>query len=169
MPRSKSRSVTPIFRENLFFVSPIEPEENPNTSDIPFRELADHPVLKPSVRNTLGALIDQHAVKCGIELQGPPIHTPYHMTMLLIRAGITSAILPYSAVHDLVGDFVTARKIVRPEIRREVSRVTPAARAQSVAARRVSEAVDAVVTELWKAKKWRGELLIEPVELTESR
>ena len=55
--------------------------------------------------------------------------------MGLTDAGSTSAVLPYSAVHDLVGSSVTARKIVRPAIRRDVAIVAQADRAQSFAAR----------------------------------
>ena len=81
--------------------------------------------------------------------------------MLLIKAGVTSAVLPYSAVHDLVGSSVTARKIVRPTIRRDVAIVASAHRARSFATHQVAQAIKSVVVELWQSQKWRGELLIE--------
>ena len=81
--------------------------------------------------------------------------------MLLIKAGITSAVLPYSAVHDLVGKSVTARKIVRPAIRRDVGIIAQADRAQSFATQQVAQAIKSVVTQLWHSRKWRGDLLIE--------
>lgn len=161
IPKSKSRSITPIFREHLYLISPLQRDGEPNGSDISFRELSKHLILKPSDRNTLGALLARHAARQGIVLKGPPIHTPYHQTMLLIKAGITSAVLPYSAVHDLVGSSVTARKIVRPAIRRDVAIVSQADRAQSFATQQVAQAIKSVVSELWQSRKWRGELLIE--------
>lgn len=168
IPRSKSRTITPIFREHLYLISPLENGGESNGSDVSFRELARHPILKPSDRNTLGALLARHAAKQGIELKGPPIHTPYHQTMLLIKAGITSAVLPYSAVHDLVGKSVTARKIVRPAIRRDVGIIAQADRAQSFATQQVAQAIKSVVTQLWQSRKWRGDLLIESDDPTDA-
>ena len=57
--------------------------------------------------------------------------------------------------------FVNARKIVEPELRREVSIVTHAHRAQSYATRRVAAAIKSVVADLYSSKRWRGELMFE--------
>jgi len=162
IPRSKLWSRTKVFRENLYLVSPITSPDDDDNSDIPFSDLAKHEILIPSVRNTLGELLDNHAADAGVELHGPAVHTAYHQTLLLMKAGVVSAVLPMSAVHDLIGDFVNARKIVDPELHREVSIVTPTHRAQSYATRRVSEAIKSVVASLWESKRWRGELLFDP-------
>ena len=162
IPRSKLWSRTKVFRENLYLVSPITSPDDDDNSDILFSDLVNHEILIPSVRNTLGELLDNHAAESGIELHGPAVHTAYHQTLLLMKAGAVSAVLPMSAVYDLIGDFVNARKIIEPELRREVSIVTPTHRAQSYATRRVEGAIKTVVSRLWESKRWRGELLFEP-------
>ena len=156
---TKSWEVSRLFRENLCLVNPIVSLEDSDNSDIPFRELALHKIVLPSTRNSLGALLNETARQEGIALQGLNVHSAYHQTLLLMKAGAASAILPTSAIHDLRDDFVTARKIVEPEIVREASIVTHVDRPQSYAARKVAQAVRTVVEELWRSGVWEGELL----------
>lgn len=161
LPRSESQAIFPLMHEHLYFVSPIEDNAEEIIQDIAFRELEKYSVLLPSGRNTLGKLLNKYASEYGVRLIGPPIHTSYHQTTLLLNAGLTSAILPWSAVHDLVGKRLMARRIVSPEITREISIATPVNRALSVAAQHVMMAVKSVIADLWLAQKIRGQLLID--------
>ncbi|MEH6517123.1 MAG: LysR family transcriptional regulator [Halioglobus sp.] len=161
LPRPKSQSIFPLLHENLYLVSPIGSGAELTENDIAFRELEKHTVLFPSGRNTLGKLIQEYASEYGVQLASPSIHTSYHQTVLLLQAGLTSAILPWSAVHDLVGRVVTARRIVSPEITREISIATPVNRALSVAAQHVLMAIKTVIVDLWLDEKMRGHLLID--------
>lgn len=153
-----SWDVSPLFIENLHLVNPIVSMDNNGNSDIPFRDLADHKIVLPSTRNSLGVLLNEAARKMGIELQGLNVRSAYHQTLLLMKTGAASAILPTSAIHDLRNDFVTARKIVEPEIVREAAIITHLDRPQSYAIRTVVEAIRKIVEELWKSGVWEGKL-----------
>lgn len=155
---TRSWETSPLFRENLYLVNPIVSLDANDNSDISFRELAEHKIVLPSSRNSLGVLLNETARKIGIQLQGLNVHSAYHQTLLLMKAGAASAILPTSAIHDLRGDFVTARKIVDPELVREAAIITHADRPQSYAARKVVQAIRKTVEELWKSGAWKGEL-----------
>ncbi len=83
-----------------------------------------------------------------------------HSMLRLVQAGLGFSILPWSAIYDLVGERVHARKIVSPEIFRKVCVVTKISRARTPATAKVLETIYDCVADVHREGRWKGELLI---------
>ncbi len=150
--------VETLVREWLYFI-----EQHPNKTPDPIRfsELVVYPLyLSRAMTDSLRQTLDRYASIENVQLevlQGAP---PMYAMLKLVESGMGYGILPWSAIYDLVGSRLSARKIVEPELMRNVCMVTDITRASSNATRKVMELIRRVVRQVHEEGLWHGELLL---------
>ncbi|OLT12741.1 LysR family transcriptional regulator [Pseudonocardia sp. CNS-139] len=125
--------VRPLIEEALWAVAPpgAWPDQRPN---VPFGELAAHPLVMPAAPHGLRTVIDEAAARAGIELT-PAVETnTMQVQKLLVASGVGWSILPRIGVlNDIVRGHLSGAPLCDPAVHRSVvlaraasSRVPPA-------------------------------------------
>lgn len=155
---SAEHVVESMLREELFFIEQYQPGL-PDT--IPFIELAEYPLFLPRQKtDAMSKTIDRYAQIENVELPTVQGASSMHSMLRLVQAGLGHSILPWSAIFDLVGKTVHARKIIAPELFRKVCVVTKVSGAKGPATIKVLETIRESVRELHQKGQWKGELLL---------
>lgn len=134
----------PLITEDLFLISP-HTECRTEPKDVPFRDLANLPLILPGRPNILSTLLEETA-----QSTATPLDIKYELDsmepkkeMVMRRLGLT--ILPYGAVQKEVSDgLLMARRIVEPDLHRTLY----LARARQHPRSKARDALEALVRNL---------------------
>ncbi len=154
---SSEFDVQHLLRESLYF---IEAYPAKTTEPISFTELANFPLYLPratsdSMHTTLNRYAKTENLQLNI-LSGTPT---MHAMIKLVESGMGCSVLPWSAIYDLVGHRLSARKIISPDITRTVCVITDFTRTPSNASTKVVGVICRSVREMHAKGLWHGELL----------
>ena len=108
----------------------------------------------------MGKAVYRYALLENLELNTLPGAPSMHAMLRLVQSGMGCSILPWSAIYDLVGQSLNARKIVQPTLYRKVCMITDITRPQSNATQKVMEVIRQATRSVYDSGQWHGELLI---------
>lgn len=135
----RSLRIRPVMSESLLLIGSAEDGLDRSVA-VTFASLADRPLVLPSPRHGLRAIVDACAEKAGVALTPSVEADTYGGMIALVRAGFGPTILPLAPVFSQVerGE-LTAAPLIDPPPTRRVVLAYPADRAVSPAARFVGE------------------------------
>jgi len=161
--RLQNVTFQPILQENLFLFSQRQGGE-PDTTDIPLREIANLKLVMPNRKVHVRRSLEQAILKTGRKL-----NVCYEQQSLLtirsmVRSGVGSTVLNWPSMADVweTGD-VDARRIINPNLSRIVSLAIPTMRPLTAASRAVYEVVQQILVDEVTNGNWKGELIVEKV------
>ena len=158
---SDDLQIEPLIKEQLYFIHSRSMREVPD-GDFDFRNLREYQIVLPRSRHGLARAVTSYARRAGIDLK-PGLRTgSMHTAIKLVRAGLGSVVLPWSAIYDSLDSDIVAHKIVNPMMYRTVQMLTSVSRPSSPAMRCVMDVIRHAVAEAHNNNRWRGELLLAP-------
>jgi LysR family nitrogen assimilation transcriptional regulator len=152
----------PLVVEELFLIT--SPSENATGSkEIPFRELADKPLILPSRPNVLTTLLEEAAQSAGISLNILYELDSMEPTKEMVAKGLGLTVLPYGAVQKEVSDErLIARRIVQPDLSRTLFLARAKRHPRSKARDALEELVRDLVSNLCITEDWHWRLVTGP-------
>ncbi len=164
----KNLRYRPLIEERLYLISPTNTKVS-NRSEITLDEVLDLPMVMPEEKHGLRVAMEKEAaerkktLKLALEVSAWPMLTD------MVRRGLGYTILSSAAVHDMTQrKEVVAIPITAPEIKRTLSIVTPTDLPASVATTKLAEIIMQQVAEQVEAGTWKGKLLFNPKEISQS-
>ncbi len=152
--------IEPLLREELYFVHAGSLNEI-TEGDVSLTDIQPYKLSLPSPIDALSRAVTRFTESEGIKLQSAPHTNTMHSAINLIQAGLTTGILPWSAIHRMVGPDLIAHRIVKPAMHRTVNLITRVSRPRSIAINRVMEMIRLAVVQAVDGDQWRGELFID--------
>ncbi|KAA1172284.1 LysR family transcriptional regulator [Marinobacter salinexigens] len=164
----KNLRFRPLIEEPLYLISPNNTRVS-KLSEITLDEVLELPLVMPEEKHGLRVTIEKVAAerkkipKLAMEVSAWPMLTD------MVRRGLGYSVLSPAAVHDMVQrDEVVAIPITSPELTRTLAIVTPTDLPSSVATIKLSEMIMQQVAEQVEAGTWKGKLLFNPKEISQS-
>lgn len=109
-----------LLSERLYYISENAQGE-PTAPTIEFAEIADFPLAIQAPNDAIRMTVQAAADKAGLTLRFDYQIQSFGVMFKLIRAGLANAVLPLPMVFDQVRDgILTARKIISPELTRQL-------------------------------------------------
>jgi len=164
----KNLRYRPLIEEQLYLISP------PNTkvskrSEITLDEVVELPLIMPEEKHGLRVSMEKEAAERNKSLNLAMEVSAWPMLTDMVRRGLGYTILSSAAVHEMVQrNEVVAIPITSPEIKRTLSIVTPTDLPSSVATMKLAEIIMQQVAEQVEAGTWKGKLLFNPKEISQS-
>ena len=147
----------PLIREDLYLFG----KDLGSDDDITLVKASDYPVFLPATQHAMGRAVDRYQQASGTEIKRFPIQLGVHPMLSLVQAGVGHTILPWSLIHDLVGQSgLRARRIIEPDMSRTAYLISMRSQIQSPATKAVAAIVRQAVETAHRSGLWRGELLI---------
>ncbi|MFT6896853.1 MAG: LysR family nitrogen assimilation transcriptional regulator [Paraglaciecola sp.] len=149
-----------LFTEQFFLISNYKLENTAKA--VQFTELGSYPLCRPPPgrgrSEILGESIEKHDMP--LNLLNFCAH-PFGI-IELVRAGVTSAILPWSICQEYIenGELI-AREIVNPRLIRHAFLLNQASRTPSIASTKVAEVLKNVILQVISEGKLMGESLFD--------
>lgn len=113
-------SASTLLSERLYYISAQAPGEQ-TAPTIEFAEIADFPLAIQALGDAIRMTVQAAADKAGLTLRFDYQIQSFGVMFKLIRAGLANAILPLPMVFEQVRDgILTARKIISPELTRQL-------------------------------------------------
>jgi len=155
-PRTKHYVADELLHESLYLLqSGTAPQ--PETAPLGVRDLAGRPMVLPSRRHGLRALLDQICSDMGVELS---VEYEVDSLMTLVRMvedGSAATILPYNAVQrDIAEGRITATQIDPMQLRRILVLATTTHHPVRTAMRIVAQLCGDIVRGLAAEGQWQG-------------
>jgi len=154
----KGLSTHRILAESLFLVG--QRGSLGTSEDITLREVGHYPLMMPSLPNTLRRQVDTAFIENGIDFE---IQTEINATHTLKKAvlqGFGYSVMPWAAIADVVGQgMVDIRKVIEPELLREVSICVSDVLPKSYATECVCELLIETVHDLAARDVWKHVVL----------
>ncbi|WP_246088627.1 LysR family transcriptional regulator [Phreatobacter stygius] len=150
--------VVPVLRERMVLVGPPDGgDAAPLPLEIRIRDLADLPLIMPSLPHNNRRVLEQAAAQHGIRLRIRSEVDSVALTKALVGAGRGYTMLTYASVHDAVmrGE-LTARRLDRPPIVATLAIAMRKDRRTAPLARELSATLTSVMAELVASGGWRG-------------
>ena len=155
---ARSLRSRPLLVEHLHLVGPADAGLSTSLT-LPFRDLHGRPLLLPSPRHGLRAIVERCAATCGIALNVVTEADSFGTLKDLVRHGYGWTILPTAPIHgDLTEGTLTASPLIEPAPERHLVLSFPADRPVPRLARFAGEAIEAIVAE----HAARGVWVVEP-------
>jgi len=146
---SNSLSLIELFEEPLYLVEHLAPGEEPNTKEISFKDMTATPLILSHKSHAVRALLEREAEKkklplnIKVEAESSNLHRSY------IRSGIAAAVFPWPSLHRMwESNEISARKIVKPDLRRTICLAWPKQYPLTPATEVVRELVFSFIKEL---------------------
>ncbi len=140
-----------------------------NRSEITLDEVLDLPLVMPEEKHGLRVAMEKEAAERKKTLNLALEVSAWPMLTDMVRRGLGYTILSSAAVHDMTQrKEVVAVPITAPEIKRTLSLVTPTDLPASVATTKLAEIIMQQVAEQVEAGTWKGKLLFNPKEISQS-
>lgn len=159
---ARSLRSRPLLVEHLHLVGPAEAELSVSRA-VPFRDLDGKPLLLPSARHGLRAIVERCAAESGIALNVVAEADAFGTLKDLVRHGYGWTILPTAPIYgDMAGGSLTAAPLVDPAPERHLVLSFPADRPVPRLARFAGDAIEAIVAE----HAARGIWALEPTATT---
>lgn len=120
LPESQGLASEPVLREDLFLVRPVgDGADYP--AEIPFAELAAHPLIMPGLPHTLRRMLEDIAATQGVALRVDFEMQSVSTVKELVGQGVGATVLPLGAVRREVDQgLLQAQRIVAPEVTRVI-------------------------------------------------
>jgi LysR family transcriptional regulator, nitrogen assimilation regulatory protein len=150
--------VVPILRERMVLVGPPDGVGAPAApQEMRVRDLADLPLIMPSLPHNNRRVLEQAVLQHGIRLAIKSEVDSVALTKALVAAGHGYTILTYASVHDAVmrGE-LTARRLDRPPIVATLAIATRKDTRTAPLVRELSATLRAVLADLVASGAWRG-------------
>lgn len=156
---SRSLRTTPLIMESLMLVGAVG-DRLLIDQPVPFSQLAGVDLVLPKPPHGLRVIMDDCAMKAGIELTTTLEVDSYGPMIELVKAGVGMTVLPLAPIFEMVQSGVlTAAPLTDPAPERRLALVYSADRAVSPAARFVGECFSEIAADLVTRGIWSGRLL----------
>lgn len=150
--------VEPVMMEDLLYIG--VGDKLSLETPVSFTAVSEGPLILPSSRHGLRAIIDECARKVGVVLDASLEADSFQTMIDLVQGGFGSTILPLAPIYHLIGaGRLCAAPIVDPHPRRKLVVAYSTDRPVSRAARFVGEAFRRITGELVAQGIWAGEML----------
>ena len=154
----KGLSAQRILTENLFLVGPAH--SLGTFDDITLKDAGRYPLMLPSLPNTLRSQVEatfaEHRISYTIQTE----INATHILREAIRQGLGYSIMPWAAIWNKAEQgLIDARKIVEPELLREVSLCVSDVLPRSYATECVCELLIETIQDLASSKAWKNIVL----------
>ncbi|KRE09953.1 LysR family transcriptional regulator [Bosea sp. Root381] len=155
----RSLKVVPVMMEELLFVHAGE-TRRPVSDPMPFAQLANEPLILPSPRHGLRAIVEECARRAGITLRAHVEADSFGAQIALVRSGFGATVLPLAPIYSLVrSKELHAVPLTDPTPSRKLVIAYPADRPVSAAARFVGETFIDIAGDLVERGVWTGHML----------
>lgn len=157
-PHLEALNISPILTERMHVVGPPYPAHGrkPHTT-FRIRDLAELPLILPSMAHNNRRLVEQAALEHGVRLRIRLEVDSVAFAKAMVEQGLGYTILTYAAVQDeLSRKQLTAYPIVRPALSTRVTIVTPRVQQLPKTTQHASEALHEVCRALVRSKRWAG-------------
>lgn len=155
---SRALRVRPVLVEELHLVGPpgaLDPDRA-----VPFRALADQPLVLPSPRHGLRTIFDRCARSAGISFSQVIEADSFAAMVDLTQAGFGATILPVAPIHKaLAAGALSSAPLVDPVPERKLALCHSADRPVTPAARYVGELFVSLTQDMVRDGIWKGRLL----------
>lgn len=160
LPTRSIRS-RPLLIENLFLIGQPGAEFPPD-QEVSFSRLATQPLLLPSPRHGLRAIVDRCAAQANVTLK-VDIETDSFVTLKdLVMHGFGHTILPLASISaDIAAGRLWARPLIDPVPTRRLVLAFPSGHSPSRASQSAATTVSSVVTGLVEEDKWLAHLVTD--------
>jgi DNA-binding transcriptional LysR family regulator len=151
--------IVPVMMESLLLVGPASAGLS---MDMPvrFATLADQPLVLPSTRHGLRAILENCAREAGVGLASRLEADSFGALIDLVSHDFGLTVLPLASIHGQVeAGVLSAAPLIDPVPMRKLVQVLPADRRVSPAARFVGETFIAISHELIERKIWSGHMI----------
>lgn len=156
---------TAILTEDLWLLGPPKPMEdvnNPATASAKYQDVAQLPLILPSVNHGLRELLEKEAAQHNITLNTIIEVDSYGNIKELVEANMGYSILPFNAISREVKDGrLCAWKITDPELKRFVHLVHPSDRPVTNAVKAIHNLCRATLYDLAERGKWSGAKILQ--------
>lgn len=152
----------PLITEALFLISRPADETDPE-KDVPFRDLANAPLILPSRPNILSTLLEETA-----QSTQTPLDIMYELDSMepkkdMVMRGLGLTVLPYGAVQKEVTDgLLAARRIIEPDLSRTLYLARARQHPRSTARDALESLVLRLVATLCETENWHWRLAAKP-------
>ncbi len=159
-PKSaRALRIQPLLEETLFLIGPPGAGLAPDRP-VRFSELAEQPLLLPSIGHGLRAILEQSAAECGIELHVQVEADSYSTLKTLVRSGHGATVLPLAPIHrDLAAGELCAAPLVEPAPQRRLVLAFPTDRPMPRLARFAGQTIANTVSAMVESGVWAGRLI----------
>lgn len=158
-PPLYSLRTTPVMMENLILVGTKESGLHSDTP-IDFSNLTQYPLVLPSNRHGLRAIVDSCARKIDIKLKSSIEADSLSVLVNLVRNGFGYTILPLAPIYTQVqNNTLSIAPLVNPTPTRTLVLAFPSDRKVSPAAKFVGDTFREIATDLVTQKIWTGHML----------
>lgn len=158
-PHLEALNISPILTERMLVVGPpphYGKGRKPNAT-FRIRDLAELPLILPSMAHNNRRLVEQAALEHGVRLRIKTEVDSVSFAKAMVEKGLGYTILTYAAVQDEVArKQLTAFPIVRPTLSTQVTIVTLRDQQLPKATQYASETLHEVCRALVRSKHWAG-------------
>jgi LysR family nitrogen assimilation transcriptional regulator len=158
-PHLEALSIRPILTERMLVVGPPQPHGKSRKRGATFRirDLAELPLILPSMAHNNRRLVEQAALEHGVRLRIRTEVDSVSFAKAMVEKGLGYTILTYAAVQDEVArKQLTAFPIARPALLTQVTMVTLRDPQLPKATQHACEALDEVCRALVRSRQWTG-------------
>jgi len=156
---TKTLRTTLLLEDELYLIGPPSRVEPAASSTVTMGELAEIPLMLPGRPHGLRAVIDQAAASAGLEVKVEAEVESVYSIKEVIVAGMGHTVTSLSPFRkELARNEVSARRIVEPQVLRNVVLATRADRSLSEAREKVEAELKGLVIELVHSGQWPGRL-----------
>lgn len=158
--QNRALSSDSVLSEDLCLLGPIEPLPGiklPADGPVAYKQVAELPLILPSVHHGLRELLEGVAGKAGVELNTIIDVDSYGNIKELVEEGMGYSVLPYNAISREVQDGrLKGWPIRKPELHRDVYLVHAADRPMPNTVTVIETLCREILLELVETGRWRG-------------
>jgi len=155
-PRTRHYVADELLNESLYLLQPGD-AATPDKTPLEIADLAAYPMVLPSRRHGLRALLDQICNEVGSELTVKHEVDSLMTIIRMVEAGGVSTILPYNAVQrEVTEGRLTATQIDPMQLRRTLVLATTTHHSVRTAMRIVAQLCADIVQKMAQNGEWRG-------------
>lgn len=155
--------ITPILHERMVVVGPPGDGATAPQEPIRFRDLAELPLILPSLPHSNRRLVEQAAIQHATRLKIVLEVDSVSLTKAMVKRGLGSTILVYAAVAaDIARGELVARPIDRPPLMSTVAIAMPREAKPTWLASELLRLVREVITRCVATGAWAGARIVEP-------
>ena len=159
MPK-RGLQVLPVLLEEIYVI--LHPDVQVSADPMPLAELAQIPLILPSLPNTLRTRVEHVFQQARLEYKLAGEASTSAILIPAVKAGMAATLLPWSAVHEDVR--AGALRLVRlppPAFLRELSICTSSSLPFTQAASKVQAICLALCQELVRSGQWAGSRMVD--------
>jgi LysR family nitrogen assimilation transcriptional regulator len=146
-----------LYVEQLYLVSAYDPKLE-NTAEIELKELGEAPIVCSPGTNSMRTTLDKYAFDNKLRFNFLSDFQSAHASIKIAEAGLATTISPWDDIYSHVANQrVTARKIVKPSVKRTVCLVSSLRSEPSFATTAIIGVIKEAIDAARRADKLRGD------------